>query len=190
MDNPLILYLHGFRSSPAAWKSHLLAETLTKRGQHEQFVCPALSPVPDAAIAQAESIINDSTSPVTLVGSSLGGHYAAFLASKYGINAVLINPAVIHRLELSLFLGEHRPLYGDEPFVFTREHAQQLLAMTVAQPPLERLWVLVESGDEVLDYRQALEHYRGCRQTVLSGGDHSFTQFRQFVSQIIEFAGL
>lgn len=186
----MILYLHGFRSSPAAWKSRCLKEALNRRGKGSAFLCPALSPVPDLALAQADDLIRTSPRPVTLVGSSLGGHYASCLATRHDLRAVLINPAVIDRLELSFFLGEHRNLYSDERFFFTEEHARQLQAMTVPQTDPKRFWLLLESGDEVLDYRQALTHYRGCRQTVLSGGNHSFTQFPQFVSQIIEFAGL
>ena len=186
----MILYLHGFCSSPASWKTRLLAETMEKRGLAAQLVCPALSPVPLEAIAQAEAVIKAADSPITLVGSSLGGHYATFLAEKHGLPAVLINPAVIHGRDLSHFLGEHANFHTGERFVFSEAHARDVQAMTVAKPPVERLWLLVETGDEVLDYRQAVEHYQGCRQTVLSGGDHSFTQFPQFVSQIIEFAGL
>lgn len=186
----MILYLHGFRSSPASWKSRLLGDTLRQRGQGDRFACPALSPAPLEALAQAEAIITASSAPVTLVGSSLGGHYATWLAEQYGLPAVLINPAVVAGCDLSLFLGEHANLHTGERFVFTGQHAHDLQAMAVARPPVERLWLLVETGDEVLDYRQAVTHYQGCRQTVLSGGDHSFTQFPQFVSQIIEFAGL
>lgn len=186
----MILYLHGFCSSPASWKCRLLGETLQQRGQGDHFACPALSPVPWQAIAQAEAILQSAREAVTLVGSSLGGHYATWLAEKYGLPAVLINPAVIQGRDLRHFLGEHTNFHTGERFVFTEAHARDLQAMTVAQPPVERLWLLVETGDEVLDYRQAVEHYRGCRQTILSGGDHSFTQFPQFVSQIIEFAGL
>lgn len=186
----LILYLHGFCSSPESWKARVMGETLAARGLGEHFVCPALAPVPQEAIAQAEAVIAAAKEPVTLVGSSLGGHYSAWLAHQHGLRAVLINPAVVHRLDPNLFLGEHENFHSGERFIFTEAHAADVVAMTVAQPPVERLWLLVESGDEVLDYRHAVEHYQGCRQTVLSGGDHSFTRFPQFVSQIIEFAGL
>lgn len=186
----MILYLHGFCSSPASWKTQLLKEALTQRGQEDQFVCPMLSPIPQQAIAQAEAVIASATAPVTLAGSSLGGYYATWLAEKFGLPAVLINPAVVPQLDPGLFVGEHENFHTGERFVLTEAHGQSLLAMNVARPPIERLWLLVEMGDEVLDYRQAVEHYRGCRQTLLPGGDHSFTQFPQFVSQIIEFAGL
>lgn len=185
----LILYLHGFCSSPASWKSRLLAEEMARRGLADCFVCPQLSPVPDEAVANVSRLIEQADGPVTLVGSSLGGHYANQLAEKHGLNAVLINPATIDRIDVSKFIGEHANFHSGEYFRFTAEHAAQLYAQ-VRRPTPERYWLLLEEGDEVLDYRQAQAFYAGCRQTVLAGGDHSFTKFPDFVPQILEFAGL
>lgn len=189
MNTPGILYLHGFRSSPASWKSRLLGEEMARRGLAGHFACPALSPVPDEAMAAVSAMIEAADGPLTLVGSSLGGHYANHLAEKYGLNAVLINPAVVAALDLGLFLGEHAHFHSGERFVFSPAHAAQLKAQ-VSPPTAARYWLLLEEGDEVLDFRQARDFYVDCRQTVLPGGDHSFTRFPDFVGQLIEFAGL
>ena len=189
MDRPLIVYLHGFCSSPASWKSQLLAEEMARRGMAAQFVCPQLSWVPDEAVASVSRLIEQAGGPVTLIGSSLGGHYANHLAEKYGLNAVLINPAVSASLDLEKFVRDHANFHTGEQFTFTKAHAAQLLEQ-IAKPTPGRYWLLVEEGDEVLDYRQAVDFYAGCRQTVLPGGDHGFTQFPGFVPQIIEYAGL
>jgi len=189
----LILYLHGFRSSPGARKSRLLGEAMAERGLAEHFLCPSLSPVPAQAMADVSAQIENAQAqgrgPVTLVGSSLGGHYASYLAARHGLRAVLINPAAVDRLDPDKFVGEHRYLHGEDSFVFTREHAAQLRAQ-VLPPPVGDLWLLLETGDEVLDYRQAQAFWLGCRQTVLEGGDHSFTRFPEFIPQILEYARL
>ncbi len=193
MDRGLIVYLHGFCSSPASWKSRLLAEEITRRGQGAQFVCPQLSPVPAVAMADVSALIEtalkESGGSVTLVGSSLGGHYANHLSEKYGLPAVLINPATVDRLEVAKFVGEHANFHSGERFVFSEMHAAQLKAQ-VAPPTPDNYWVLLETGDEVLDWRQAADFYAGCRQTVLPGGDHSFTRFPEYIPQILEFAGI
>ena len=198
MGRKLIIYLHGFCSSPASWKSQLLAEEMVRRGLAEHFVCPQLSPVPAEAAASVSRLIEAADGPVTLIGSSLGGHYANFLAEKHGLNAVLINPAVpqgdflrgaVDYLDLAKFVGEHTHFHSGEAFSFTEAHAAQLKAQ-VSRPTPGRYWLLLETGDEVLDYRQAQDFYAGCRQTVLEGGDHGFASFAEFVPQIIEFAGL
>lgn len=189
MDCPLIIYLHGFASSPASWKSRLLAEEMTRRGLASHFVCPQLSPVPEEAATTVSRLIEDAHGRVMLVGSSLGGHYASHLAEKFGLGAVLINPAVISRMDVSKFIGEHTNFHTGEHFSFTKAHVEQLEAQVIHPSP-ERHWLLLEEGDEVLDYRQAMGFYAGCRQTVLPGGDHSFTQFPEFMPQILEFAGL
>ncbi len=188
MDRPLILYLHGFCSSPQSWKARLLADRLAALGLAERFHCPALSPVPAEALAAAEAILARAAGPVTLIGSSLGGHYATYLAEKHGLRAALINPAVIDRLDAGRFIGEHANFHSGERFRFTVGHAEQLAQQFVARPTPARYLLLVESGDEVLDYRHAVDHYAGCRQIVLPGGDHSFTRFPEFIPQLLEFA--
>ncbi|MGE5471665.1 MAG: YqiA/YcfP family alpha/beta fold hydrolase [Bacteroidota bacterium] len=189
LKTPGIIYLHGFASSPASWKARLLAEAMAKRGLADNFACPQLSPVPDEAVATLSRLIEATGGRVTLVGSSLGGHYASHLAEKHGLKAVLINPAAVDRLDLAAFVGEHVHHHSGEAFSFSAAHAAQLKAQ-VARPTPTRYWLLLEEGDAVLDYRQARDFYAACRQTVLPGGDHGFTKFPDFIPQIIEFAGL
>jgi len=163
---------------------------MAARGLADRFHCPALSHDPDLAMAQAEAILAAHSGAFTLIGSSLGGYYATWLAEKHGLPAILINPAVVAPLSLEAYVGPQTCLYGGETFTFTHAHIAALRAMEVLQLTPERYWLLVEEGDEVLDYRQAVARYAGARQTVLPGGDHSFTRFPDFVPQIIESCGL
>jgi hypothetical protein len=185
-----ILYLHGFRSSPASWKVRLLGEHLAAAGLRERLLCPALSHVPNEAIAQAEALIAAADGPLTLVGSSLGGYYATWLAERHDLRAVLINPAVLAHVSLADYIGPQTHLYTGETFEFTADHIAFLRTLEVAVPTPSRYLLLVEKGDEVLDWRQAAERYAGCRQVVLDGGDHSFSRFAEYLPTILEFAGL
>lgn len=185
-----ILYLHGFRSSPASWKVRLLSEQMTTAGLGDRLACPTLSHIPSVAIAQAETLIAAADGPLTLIGSSLGGYYATWLAEKHDLRTVLINPAVLAPLSLTEHLGTQTNLHTGESFEFTAAHINELRAIEVTQLTPARYLLLVETGDEVLDYREAVARYAGCRQIVLEGGDHSFTRFPEFVPQILEFCGL
>lgn len=162
---------------------------MAAQGLAGQFVCPQLSPVPADAVADISRLIAAAQGPVTLIGSSLGGHYAHHLAEQHDLRAILINPAAVDRLNLDKFIGPHCNFHSGEAFDFTPAHAAQLKAQ-VRRPTPARYWLLQEEGDEVLDYRQAAAFYAGCRQTLLSGGDHSFTQFPSYIPQILEFAGI
>lgn len=190
MDRRVIVYLHGFCSSPASWKVGLLRDHVAARCPDIELIAPALSPVPAQAMADVEAILAGLRAPVTFMGSSLGGHYATYLAEKHGRPAAIINPAVIRRLEPDRFIGEHENFHSGERFLFTREHAEQLDAQWVPRPTPGRYLVLLEEADEVLDYRHAVAHYAGSRQIVLPGGDHSFTRFPEYLGQLIEFARL
>lgn len=190
MAAPSLIYLHGFCSSPASWKARRLADYLTAIGLGDRFACPTLSPVPMEAIASAEALLARADGEVTLVGSSLGGYYASWLAEKHDLRAVLVNPAVQAPGLLSGLLGRHVNFHSGEAFDFTPAHVEQLRALATPEITPERYFLLVETGDEVLDYRQAVARYAGCRQIVLEGGDHSFTRFPDLVPQIVEFCGL
>ena len=140
-------------------------------------------------MAAMEAWLATQVQPVTVIGSSLGGHYASYLAARHGLQAVLINPAVVSALEADRFIGEHENFHSGERFTFTAVHAQQLAAQ-IALPDPRRTWLLLETGDTTLDYHAAQAHWFGCRQSVFEGGDHSFTRFPQMLPQLIEFTGL
>ena len=157
----------------------------------DSFNCPQLPVSPQAAIALAEDIIAASPTQVTLVGSSLGGYYATYLGEQHGLKALLVNPAVIAHISLAEHLGPQTNLYTGERFEFTRAHIAELEALEVphlAEPG--RDWLMVEEGDEVLDYRLAVKKYAGARQTVLPGGNHSFSRWADYLDEVLKFAGL
>ncbi|MDD3354319.1 YqiA/YcfP family alpha/beta fold hydrolase [Zoogloea sp.] len=187
----MILYLHGFRSGPESWKARSLGARMTAQGLGDAFWCAQLPVSARDTMALIEDQIRHCAAPPTLVGSSLGGYYATHLAEKHGLKAVLVNPSVLAPLSLSAYLGTQTHLYTGATFELTAQHIDELRAL---EPPAlthpERYWLLVETGDEVLDHRHALSRYAGCRQTVLEGGDHSFTRWDDYLDPIIEFAGL
>jgi len=185
----MIVYLHGFRSSPASEKARLLAQRMAARGLADQFWCEQLPVSPRQAIERIEGVLTQSPTVPVLVGSSLGGYYATYLAEKYDLHAVLINPAVAAHRTLAAFVGPQTNLYTGETFEFTPGHMTELAQLNVPQLQRpERFWLLVETGDELLDYRQAVQRYAGARQTVIEGGDHNFRHFPEFLDAIIDFA--
>lgn len=184
----MILYLHGFCSSPQSAKARLLAAHLAAVGRTGDFVCPALSPDPDVAIAQAEAVIAAHEGQTTLVGSSLGGYYALHLAERLDLRAVLVNPAVPAHLDTLSLVGEHHNFYSGEPFTFTAAHQQSLRRLAPPRIRTERYLLLLETGDEVLPAGPTLALLSAARQIVLPGGDHSFTRFAEYLAAIVAFA--
>lgn len=190
----MIVYLHGFRSAPASIKAQALKRRMEERRLGHAFWCEQLPASPRAAIALIEDQLASCKAQgmvPTLVGSSLGGFYATHLAERHDLRAVLVNPAVVAPLELSAYVGEQTNMYTGESFHFTDAHIAELRALelpVITRP--ERYWLMVETGDEVLDYRHAVAKYAGARQTVLEGGDHSFTRWDDYLDALIDFAGL
>lgn len=185
----MIVYLHGFNSSPASGKAREFGAYMASLGRGDEYCCPALDNSPRAAIATVETTLRPyAGAPVTLVGSSLGGFYATHLAEKHGWKAVLVNPAVHAHLLLRDAVGPQRNWHTGEAWHFTEAHLDELAELDVAaitRP--ERYLLLAQTGDEVLDYRAAVAWYAGARQIVEDGGDHGFSGFERHFQTILDF---
>jgi len=187
----MLIYLHGFKSGPSSVKATRLKQHMQALGLAALYDCPQLPHQPAAAIQLIEKRIRASATPVTLIGSSLGGYYATWLAEQYDLKAIMVNPAVLAAMSLRDYVGTQQNMYSGETFEFTEAHIAELSAIEVtAITHPERYLLLAETGDEVLDYRLAVAKYRGARQIVLQGGDHSFTRFRDYLDTILQFAGV
>ena len=186
----MLLYIHGLNSSPASFKANLLKRRLESMGRGAEFSAPALPDRPRAAAALLEGEVAAHPG-AALVGSSLGGFYATWLAERHGLKAVLVNPAVRPYEGLRQFLGAQQNLHTGERYELTQAHLTELSALEVsAISRPERYLLMVETGDEVLDYRHAVKRYHGCRQMVIEGGDHAFRDFGEYLDAALEFCGV
>ncbi len=188
----MILYLHGFRSSPASFKARLLAAELQRLGLAHLWHCPQLPASPRAAVTLATDLAC-ATQPheLTVIGSSLGGYYATWLAEKLGCRAVLLNPAVNAADKLAPHVGEHQQYHSDEPFIFLPEYVDELRELniqSITRP--ERYLLLAATGDELLDWREMRDHYPGAHHIIIEGSDHGLSDFAQWMPQVLAFAGV
>jgi predicted esterase YcpF (UPF0227 family) len=180
----VIIYLHGFNSSPQSHKAQVLGRYMAERGRAHEYACPALPPLAGEAIRAIEKLVSAG---VCLVGSSLGGFYATYLAEKHDVPAVLINPAIEPHVGLRAYLGPQKNLHTGQPYELTEAHLREWEKLYVLRLKPQRYLLLVETGDEVLDYRQAVARYAGAEQVVVEGGDHSLQSFPRHLPRILEF---
>jgi hypothetical protein len=188
----MILYLHGFRSSPQSFKARLLGERMRALGLEHQYYCPQLPASPQGAIELALALVREfAPSELTLIGSSLGGYYANWLAEKIGCRAILLNPAVQPPRELEKYVGVTSAYHSDAVFEFKREYIEELKALAVSEITLpERYFLIAATGDEVLDWREMVKHYAGARHCVIQGSNHGLTEFTGYVDQVLAFSGI
>lgn len=183
-----MLYIHGFRSSSLSAKAQETKRWLAAQGRAHEWVCPDLPPYPLAAMQILERLVQASKEPPTLIGSSLGGFYATILVARYGLKAVVVNPAVHPGWVLRPAVGLITSFYGDEEYQFTEQHLQELHALDLPAPlHPDNILFMQERGDEVLDWQEGLAYYRDCHQLVFAGGDHGFTRYRAVLNLIDHF---
>lgn len=191
MKKHKLLYLHGFNGSPKSHKAQLVKQYMREKHCDDDLICPQIPVIPDEARIFLEQLVEQTLKSYSLsfVGSSLGGYYATYLAEKYSGTAVLINPSVKPYETLAEHLGENTFYFDEGSWDFNESHIQQLKAMDVAMITVpDRYLVLLQTGDETLDYRQAEQKYKNAHCVIEQGGDHGFVGFERFIPQIIQFS--
>lgn len=184
-----ILYLHGFLSSPQSTKARQTVSYCEAHGLADGLIVPTMHNGPAATIAELKDLLQDvSRDKLGVIGSSLGGYYATWLSEEFNLPAVLINPAVRPFDLWEDHLGEHKNYYSDHIHVVTEDHIDELrvLDKTPIQRPKNFL-VLLEKGDEVLDYRDAAEKFAESQCIIHENGDHSYQAYEAELPVIIEF---
>jgi predicted esterase YcpF (UPF0227 family) len=183
-----IIYLHGFQSSSHSQKARILSSYLLDNNLSFNFQSPNLPFAPDATLELIQQIIDVCDNPL-LMGSSMGGYYAAYFSQLCALPAVLINPVVdAEPLFRSLLEQNIENVYTGERYRFCNddlEHLAKIQSVNIAKPEL--ILNLLETGDEVLDYRLAQKKYKICRQKIFQGGDHRFQNFEICLPEIIQF---
>ncbi len=188
-----IAYLHGFNSGPTSVKGQALARAIAAlpAAVRPEYFRPRLSHWPAEAVRAvrrwAESVGREG---LTFVGSSLGGFYATYLAETYGAKAILVNPALHPERTLAPYLGQQHNPYTGERYELTPTHLDELSALQVERiTHPQRYLLLAQSGDELLDWRQAIAFYAGAWQFIQGGGDHAYENFAERAPLVLRFAG-
>lgn len=185
-----IFYLHGFGSSSLSEKARQTTEYFRQQWPQIDFTALDIPYTPVEAIETIETAIGNDA-PYALIGSSLGGFLATCIAERYGCRACLINPAVAPHNVLHQYLGEYEHPVLQRRYQVKAEHMsilQQLMPSELVTP--QNYLVLLQSGDEVLDYRQAQAFYQGADIRVQAGGDHRFTGYTGYLPAIAGFCQL
>ncbi len=188
-----LLYLHGFRSSPRSAKAQRMAAWVGEHRPDLRWWCPQLPPSPREALHLVlQGVAAWPRDAMAVIGSSLGGFYAAAVAERLGCPAVLLNPAVNPARDLEKHIGEQAAWHDPaERFFFRPEFVGELQAMTpAALTRPERYFAVIAKGDEVLVWREMAARCAGCRIRLLEGGDHALSDFDDHLGEIVDFLGL
>ena len=195
MSSTLVVYLHGFRSSPRSSKAVMTGEAIKALSTQEnpvEWYCPQLLASPKESMDMVEQHIEDSTyDQLVVTGSSLGGYYANYLAEKYGCKGIALNPAVRAPRELASHVGMLTSYDTHEPYDFRPEYIDQLkdLQVEVITNP-SRYFLMAAKGDELLDWHEMVEFYKGAEQLVLEGSDHGISEYADHLPKVLKFASI
>ena len=194
MNRATLVYLHGFNSSPQTVKGRKLAAAAAALDDPPRVHVPALHHRPALAMRDVRVWIDANVgefSELTFVGSSLGGFYATWLTEHYGARAVVINPSVRPASSLAAYLGPQRNLHTGEAWELTPAHFAELEALAIPSlTRMDRYFLLMRSGDELIDWREAVARYAGAWQYVAGGGNHGWEDIDDEIPSVLQFAGM
>ncbi len=181
MSRPL-LYIHGFASSAHSTKAQVL------RHHFDALYAPSLSHIPDLAVETLEEFIRALPETPLLLGSSLGGYYALYLSQRIDLPAVLINPVVKIVSPLEQVQGMNHHYYDGSQFEFTATHLESLRQFACPSARTEKLLLMVQLGDKLIDHRSTIDFLPGARLEVEEGGNHAYEHFESKMELIRRFA--
>lgn len=192
MSTTLLVYLHGFRSSPRsskAVKTGLAVKALSSKENPIEWYCPQLHASPKQSMDMVTNYIDQSgADKIVIIGSSLGGFYTNYLAEKYACKAIVLNPAVRAARELAPHVGMLTSYDNDEPFDFRSEYIDELKVLQVEKiTSPDRYFLIAAKGDELLDWREMVKFYGGSHQLVLEGSDHGIADYDNHLPKVMEF---
>lgn len=190
--NPTLIYLHGFNSSPNSEKGQLLLSHLERLGLASYFHAPLLPPDPQLALQRVEAIMKQHKAPqtVTLIGSSLGGFYATYFAERYGLKAVLVNPAIYPWRYLDAYIGTYLEPFTQVSYEITLADGHFLKSLSVSKLTYPKnILLLLQTGDEIFNYQEALAKFPDAVHDIQEGGCHHYDNFEAVIPLILKFAG-
>ena len=192
MSSTLLVYLHGFRSSPRSSKAVMTGEAVKNLATAEHTInwyCPQLLASPKESMEMVTAHIDNSgADSIIVIGSSLGGFYANYLAEKYGCKAVALNPAVHAARELAPHVGMMTTYDSNEPFDFRPEYIDELKTLQIERiSDANRYFLIAAKGDELLDWKEMSEFYQGAHQLILEGSDHGIADYADHLPRVLEF---
>lgn len=183
-----ILYFHGFASSSNSNKAKILKKYISKNYKNAEIIIPDIDNNFKLAVNQIHELIDSAKHPIVFIGSSLGGYYASYFSSKFKTKSVLINPAIPPLEDFEMYLGENENYSTGEKFIITPEDIRYIRKMSYKKySNAENTYVLLESGDEVLNYKETTKYFSGSYLDIIYGGSHSYESLDEKLKNIVNF---
>jgi predicted esterase YcpF (UPF0227 family) len=181
----MIIYIHGFGSSGEGMKAKLFRAYFKEQGR--KFIAPSLSYIPDLAIKTLEEMIESYDGEVELIGSSLGGYFCLYLANKYNLKAVLINPSIYPYKTLPKVLGNAPSFHDESSFTWMQFHIDSLKDYEVTLPKQSDFMLLTQKGDETLNYVEAVNKLPEAHLVIEEGGNHGYVGIERHFKAVEDF---
>lgn len=182
----MVIYIHGFGGSGQGNKAKEFRNYF--KSLNIGFIAPSLPYNPELAITTLDELIDSYKEDVYLIGSSLGGFYSIYLSQKKSVKkVVLINPSVTPWDTLQRAKGLAPNFYDESTFAWCESHLETLKKYIVDKIDINKVFLLIQNGDELLDYTQAVDKLKNAKIVIEEGGNHAFEGVDRYFEVIKDF---
>lgn len=185
-----IFYIHGFASGKNSSTGNWIQNNFDNVHLLEYNSAGIYQDNLNSLIKQIKNFVNSKEDRILLIGSSLGGFYAADIVGRIPIRTkcILINPGINPQESLKQFIGENTNFSTNEKFILTQE-------VTNSYPPSINkakftgidAYVLLGKNDEVLDYRVAENFFKDRSIIEYLNCGHRLNNYNRLKEIISEF---
>ena len=186
-----ILYFHGFKSSSNSDKAQEFKKFIENETSQTKIIIPDLEDDFKEAHKQIETLIDENSPNILYMGSSLGGYYALYFAQLYKSKSVLINPAIAPLNDFEIHLGKNENYATGNKFTISKDDISYIRSLhhkKILEP--KNNLILLESGDEILNYVESSSYFKGSYIDIFYGGNHSYTSIKEKFTKIKDFFNL
>jgi predicted esterase YcpF (UPF0227 family) len=175
-----IMYCHGFASNydPQKDKVKRLSMLAPVQGVTVDYTCP-----PDK-VFEAFAAELQGSSRALIVGTSMGGFFAAWLGSVFNLPFISINPAVSPATSLQKYIGRGQTHFGT-PYDLKREVVRTYQDIPFRfDGPGE---IVLDLGDEVINAQETQTVVANRLPiTTFEGGSHRFDHMSELLAILAE----
>lgn len=174
-------YIHGFNSDKNSRSFKEINALLGNVADlHYSYMQNA-----ESALYEIENKLVSACAPnknLTLIGSSLGGFFALYLARKHKLPCIAFNPVTRPHEQLAPFVGKNYNFYTNQEWDFSREILMSYQKLPLSTEMAYTPKIILGTNDTVIDPSVTLNFWFKHAKILLTAEEHSISRYSRFLA--------
>lgn len=182
-SNRSILYLHGYDSSSQGEKP----QRLRKYCSDNRLLIPDLPLDPQECMKVCEDTLRTASNDTIIMGASLGGFYAYYLASKFQRDCLLINPVFNPSQEAKKILESEENLDKKKMILNAANMYLAIESNLKSLKKPEHCFIALGSHDTTIDPIVSAEYFSHAHVQSYADGHYMHQNFEEILEDFEDY---